>query len=112
LDVAWSVGCAKALELRLSNMDEHISHFKQLRSRLINGLDEKFGNQYQVNGSREHGVPHIVNVSFIEDGEGLDGEMLLLNLDVEGVCVSGGSTCSSGAVDPSLVLSGIGLVDT
>lgn len=112
LNVPGIVGLAKALELSVSNMDEHISHFKKLRSRLINGLDEKFGNQYQVNGSREHGVPHIVNVSFIEDGEGLDGEMLLLNLDVEGVCVSGGSACSSGAVEPSHVLSGIGLDDT
>ncbi|MDZ7714764.1 MAG: aminotransferase class V-fold PLP-dependent enzyme [Balneolaceae bacterium] len=45
----------------------------------------------------------------IEQGHGTDGEMLLLNLDMEGICVSNGSACTSGAVEPSHVLEGIGL---
>lgn len=57
-------------------------------------------------------VPHIINLSISdESGGGVDGEMLLLNLDMENICVSNGSACTSGAVEPSHVLSGIGLED-
>lgn len=53
---------------------------------------------------------HIINISFMDDqGRGVDGEMLLLNLDIEGICVSNGSACTSGAMEPSHVLTGIGL---
>jgi len=52
----------------------------------------------------------ILNVSFLdENGHGLDGEMLILGLDMAGVCVSAGSACSSGTMAPSHVLSAIGL---
>jgi cysteine desulfurase len=46
-----------------------------------------------------------------DNDKGLDGEMLLLNLDIEGICVSNGSACTSGAVEPSHVLKGINLPD-
>ena len=73
----------------------------------------KIQRRYQINGPVDDGVPHIINLAFpIEDSEkGLDGEMLLLNLDIEGICVSNGSACTSGAVEPSHVLNGIGLPD-
>ena len=112
LNVPGIMGLAKALELSIDNMQDHQKHFEKLRERLINGLDERFGNRYQINGDPENGVPHIINISFIDpNGEGIDGEMLILNLDVEGICVSNGSACTSGAMEPSHVLSGIGLKD-
>lgn len=110
LNVPGIIGLAKAMELTQKEMDDHRKHFIKLRKRLINGLDETFGDHYQLNGDTENGVPHIINISFLDpDGEGLDGEMLLLNLDVEGICVSNGSACTSGAMEPSHVLEGIGL---
>ncbi|SMO50674.1 cysteine desulfurase family protein [Fodinibius sediminis] len=109
LNVPGIVGLARALELCIDSMEEHTTHFKKLRQRLIEDLDEKFGDCYRINGSPEQGVPHIVNLAFTGSQGGLDGEMLLLNLDVEGICVSNGSACTSGAVEPSHVLDGIGL---
>ncbi len=110
LNVPGIIGLAKAMELATAEMDDHRNHFIKLRKQLINGLDDKFGNRYQINGDPEDSVPHIVNISFINpDGSGLDGEMLLLNLDVEGICVSNGSACTSGAMEPSHVLEAIGL---
>jgi cysteine desulfurase len=110
LNVPGIVGFAKALELAVSEMDEHQKHFKRLRSLLLEMMDEKLGFNYTVNGPKENGVPHIVNLSFSdEQGKFIDGEMLLLNLDIEGICVSNGSACTSGAVEPSHVLNGIGM---
>ncbi|PAU95931.1 cysteine desulfurase NifS [Aliifodinibius salipaludis] len=110
LNVPGIIGLAKAMELTQKEMDDHRKHFIKLRKRLINGLDKTFGDRYQINGDTENGVPHIINISFLDpNGDGLDGEMLLLNLDVEGICCSNGSACTSGAMEPSHVLEGIGL---
>lgn len=110
LNVPGIIGLAKALELSVDEMDDHRKHFIQLRKQLIDGLEEKLGNKCQVNCDIENSVPHIINISFIDSNDGgVDGEMLLLNLDVEGVCVSNGSACTSGAMEPSHVLEGIGL---
>jgi cysteine desulfurase len=110
LNVPGIIGLAKAMELATEAMVDHQKHFRTLRKQLINGLEERFGDRYQINGDIEDGVPHIINISFLDpDGPGLDGEMLLLNLDVEGICVSNGSACTSGAMEPSHVLDGIGL---
>jgi len=112
LNVPGIIGLAKALEICVNEMEEHQKHFQKLRQRLITGLDKKFGSIYWVNGDTQNGVPHIINISFIDEhGGGIDGEMLLLNLDVEGICVSNGSACTSGALEPSHVLQGIGLGD-
>src|SRR5699024_12062870 len=59
LNVPGIIGLAKALELSISEMQEHTAHFKKLRAKLIDGLDEIFGDRYQINGCTEHGVPHI-----------------------------------------------------
>lgn len=110
LNVPGIVGLAKALELVMEERDRHQEHFRGLRERLIGGVSERFNGQVTFNCDPEHGVPHIINMGFSDgNGGGLDGEMLLLNLDVEGICVSNGSACTSGAVEPSHVLSGIGL---
>ncbi len=110
LNVPGIVGFAKALELAISEMDSHQKHFEKLRALLLKELDESDGFHYHINGPQDDGVPHILNLSFSDDQHKfIDGEMLLLNLDIEGICVSNGSACASGAVEPSHVLNGIGV---
>lgn len=124
-NVAGIVGLARALELSMEEIDDHRQRYAELRSHLLANLDRQFGEDYRINGPLEGGAPFIVNVGFpglvgeaengsessmdASDPEGIDGEMLLLNLDIEGICVSSGSACTSGAVEPSHVLTGIGL---
>lgn len=110
LNVAGIVGFTKALELAVAEMEEHQQHFIRLRALLLHELEENCPFNFTVNGPKEGGVPHIINLSFSDDqGKHIDGEMLLLNLDIEGICVSNGSACTSGAVEPSHVLAGIGM---
>lgn len=110
LNVPGIVGLARALELITGQREEMLKHFMKLRTHFLDGLKTTLPEIVRINGDSENGVPHIINISFSkENGEGLDGEMLLLNLDVEGICVSSGSACTSGAVEPSHVLTGIGL---
>lgn len=112
-NVPGIIGFAKALQLSVDEMEATTAHYKQLRSHLLQQLDSTLTScQYHINGSEESNVPHIINLSFTnEDGRGIDGEMLLLNLDIEGICVSNGSACTSGAVEPSHVLTALGLND-
>lgn len=110
LNVPGIVGLAKALELAVDAMDENLGHYRQLQNRLLKGVKQRFEGKFKINGNVDTGVPHITNMAFIdEEGHGIDGEMLLLNLDMEGICVSNGSACTSGAVEPSHVLAGLGL---
>ncbi len=114
INVPGVVGFAKALELAVSEMEENTAKFNHLRNTLLYSLDEKLTScSYSVNGGNKNKVPHIINLSFTDDqGHGVDGEMLLLNLDIEGICVSNGSACTSGAVEPSHVLMGLGVEET
>lgn len=109
LNVPGIVGLAKALELIMEERKAHEVHFIELRKRLIKGLKSTFSDSIQFNGDINNSVPHILNIALASQDGALDGEMLLLNLDVEGICVSNGSACTSGAVEPSHVLAGIGL---
>ncbi|MFP8488948.1 cysteine desulfurase family protein [Gracilimonas sp. Q87] len=110
LNVPGIVGFTKALELAVDEMEAHIAQFKKLRSLLLDQLKDKLSVDVTVNGPQKDGVPHIINLSFSnDDDKHIDGEMLLLNLDIEGICVSNGSACTSGAVEPSHVLAGIGI---
>ncbi len=113
INVPGVIGFAKALELAIDEMDENTKHFVKLRTLLLTLLDEKLTScSYSVNGTNQNKVPHILNISFSDEGgHGIDGEMLLLNLDIEGICVSNGSACTSGAVEASHVLTGLGVQD-
>lgn len=111
-NVAAVVGLARALELAQAEAEERIAHVTALRDRLVAGLREQLGDTFVFNtplgGSAA--APHVVSIAFPPvDGEPLDGEMLLLNMDLEGVAVSAGSACTSGAVEPSHVLLAMGL---
>lgn len=75
-----------------------------LKEKLAQGIYERMPDAL-VNGSMEKSLPNILNVSF----EGVDGESLLLNLDLLGFAVSTGSACTSGATDPSHVLLAMGV---
>jgi cysteine desulfurase len=109
-NVAGIVGLAKALELSVNHMESHSAHFALLRKTAIDGLNNKLKGVFTINGPENDGVPHILNIGFSTgESQGLDGEMLLLNLDIDGICVSNGSACTSGAMEPSHVLQGIGI---
>ncbi|HYW36135.1 MAG TPA: cysteine desulfurase family protein [Balneolaceae bacterium] len=112
LNVPGIVGMGKALELMEANRDEYLQHCRNLRKTLVDGLHERFPDIISMNGNDENCVPYIINISLTgKNNQGVDGEMLLLNLEMEDICVSNGSACSSGTVEASHVLSGIGLDD-
>ncbi|HAC15442.1 MAG TPA: cysteine desulfurase NifS [Bacteroidetes bacterium] len=111
LNVPGIIGLAKAMELSITEMDANKKHISNLKSMLVSGLREKFADIVSFNGDVENGLYNIVNCSFPLDGDrSLDGEMLLLNLDIEGICCSNGSACSSGTVEASHVLMALGMV--
>ncbi|MFW5972837.1 MAG: cysteine desulfurase family protein [Bacteroidota bacterium] len=107
-------GLTEALTLARQEGDEWYARILSLRRRLLNGLAAMIPGEYRLNTpqSEDQTVPGIVNLSFPpSDGHRLDGEMLLLNLDMEGVLVSAGSACTSGAVEPSHVLRAMAVPD-
>ncbi|MGI1691476.1 cysteine desulfurase NifS [Thermoanaerobacter uzonensis] len=103
-NVAGIVGLGEAIELITKNLDSHINKLTFLRDKLINGILEKIPYA-RLNGHPTKRLPGNVNVSF----EFIDGESLILNLDMAGICASSGSACTSGSLEPSHVLLAIGL---
>ena len=104
-NVAGAVGLATALKLSRENLNEKVDAVRKLKDALKNGILTEIPNA-SVNGS-EHCVPGILNVTF----NGINGETLLYNLDINGVCASMGSACTAGTIEPSHVLKEIGLTD-
>jgi len=102
-NVAGIVGLAAALELALSTMKERNEKLTKMRDRLIDGLLKI--ERSRINGDRTHRLPGNINMCF----EGIEGESLLLRLDMAGISASSGSACTSGDLDPSHVLLAIGL---
>ncbi len=98
------VGMAAALEDACSHMEENAKKVTALRDKLIAGL-EKIPH-CALNGDRANRLPGNVSFCF----EGIEGESLLLYLDMQGICASSGSACTSGSLDPSHVLLAIGRV--
>jgi len=103
-DVTSIAGFGKAAELALSRMKEEGQHLSRLRDRLENGLLDRIPHA-SVNGSRALRMPNTTNLTlpFIE------GEAMVIALDLKGIACSTGAACSSGAVEPSHVLTAIGL---
>ena len=97
------VSMAAALEESVAHMTENAEKITHLRDRLIEGLSKI--PHSRLNGDRERRVPGTVNFCF----EGIEGESLLLMLDMNGIEASSGSACTSGSLDPSHVLLAIGL---
>ncbi|MCH5298663.1 MAG: cysteine desulfurase NifS [Ruminococcus sp.] len=102
-NIAGIVGLDAAFQLALDTMDERNAKLEKLRDKLIDGLLEI--PRSRVNGDRVHRLPNNVNMCF----EGIEGESLLLRLEMAGISASSGSACTSGSLDPSHVLLAIGL---
>lgn len=96
------MGMAAALEYACEHMDENTLKLTKMRDRLIEGLAEI--PHSVLNGDRLNRLPGNVHYCF----EGIEGESLLLYMDDKGICVSSGSACTSGSLDPSHVLLAIG----
>lgn len=98
------VGLGKAIELAEEGLAENAARMTFLRNRLVSGLTEAIPDM-RINGTMEKRLPNNVNVSFA----GIEGEAVLLRLDLEGIAASSGSACTAGSLDPSHVLTAIGL---
>ena len=102
-NIAGIVGLAKAMEIASQDIEERGERTKILRDKLIDNILKI--DRTRLNGDREQRLPGNVNISI----EGIEGESLLLSLDMYGICASSGSACTSGSLDPSHVLLAIGL---
>ena len=103
-NVAGIVGLARACELAQGEIGDEAKRLVQLRDHLANGLIERIDN-ILLNGHPTQRLPNSVNVSI----NYVEGESMCLNLDLEGICASTGSACSSTNAEPSHVLLAIGL---
>lgn len=102
-NIAGIVGMAKALELADSEREVVSAHCAGLRDRIIKGIQSKIPDAH-LNGHTTERLPNNVNFSF----EQIEGEPILLGLDMAGICASSGSACSSGSLEPSHVLLALG----
>lgn len=103
-NVAGIVGLATALELAVAEMPEEAERLAALRDRLIEGIRSKI-DHVKLNGHPAMRLPGHVNMSF----KFVEGEALLLNLDLKGIAASSGSACTSGSLEPSHVLLAMGI---
>ncbi len=102
-NIAAIVGLGVAIEAACTDIPGRAARLCALRDRLIAEISQI--DRVHLNGDPVHRLPGNVNFSF----EGVEGEALLLSLDALGICASSGSACTSGSLDPSHVLLGIGL---
>jgi cysteine desulfurase len=98
------VGLGKAVALAGQEMGKEAERLARLRDKLIEGLAKKIDHIY-LNGHPTRRLPNNVNISV----DFVEGESILLNLDLEGICASTGSACSSASLEPSHVLLALGL---
>jgi cysteine desulfurase len=102
-NVPGIVGFGKAVELAQQELDEERERLSRLRDYLITGILDQIDNA-QLNGHPVKRLPNNVNISF----DFVEGESICLNLDLEGICASTGSACSSSSLEPSHVLLAMG----
>jgi cysteine desulfurase len=106
-NIAGAVGLAEAFRLSVEGMEAESHRLAGLRDELERRLTEMFPS-ILVNGDRMNRLPHILSVSFDHDRLPVQGEMLVVNMDLEGIACSSGSACTSGSVQPSHVLLAMG----
>ncbi len=105
-NVASIVGLGKAAELAASTLEEENTRVRALRDRFESTLRAKL-EEVAVNGDAEKRLPNTSNLAFL----GVDAQAILIKLDQEGVCCSLGSSCTTGAVEPSHVLRAMHMTD-
>jgi cysteine desulfurase len=98
------VGFAKALELVVKEVEEQKKHLRNLTEAFYKRLVDKIPDVI-LNGDLERRIPNTLNLSF----KGVEGESIILSLDLKGVAVASGSACTSGTLEPSHVLSAMGI---
>jgi cysteine desulfurase len=103
-NVPGIVGLGKAAQIALSDMDRERKHLWKLSEKLKEGIMQRVRFVRQ-NGHPHKRIPNTVNLSF----EFVEGESIVLGLDLHGICVSTGSACTSGSLEPSHVLMSLGL---
>lgn len=103
-NVPGIVGFGRAVELAVATMEERCGRERALRDYMISRIEKEIPYA-RINGDREKRLPNNVNVCF----RFIEGESMLIMLDMKGICASSGSACTSGSLDPSHVLLAIGL---
>jgi cysteine desulfurase len=103
-NVPGIVGLGRAAEIAQAEMGVEVGHLTRLRDRLVEGLMERIP-QIRLNGHPTRRLPNNVNVSVAS----VEGESLAVSLDLEGIAVSTGSACSSETMEPSHVLTAMGV---
>lgn len=103
-NVAGIVGFGEAARISGAEMKDRIEKETKLRAYLISRIEKEI-DYVKLNGHRTERLPNNVNISF----RFIEGESLLISLDMQGICASSGSACTSGSLDPSHVLLAIGL---
>ena len=106
-NVPGIVGLGQAIEEATEKLQDHAQRSQALRNRLINGILEQIPDTY-LNGTMEERLPNNCSILF----DRIDGEALLLRLDLAGIAASSGSACTSGSQQISHVLRAIGMTDT
>ena len=106
-NVPLAVGFAEAFRLSIVGMAEESARLRTLRDDLEQEIRRLFP-RVLVNGDPENRLPHILNISFGAEDYPLEGEMLVMGMDLEGVAVTSGSACTSGSLDPSHVILAMG----
>lgn len=105
-NVTGIVGFGEAVEMLRENDAKYVAHYNQIRTDLYRQLKENI-EDVLLNGDEENRLPNNLNISIGY----VEGEALLISLDMEGICVSTGSACSSGSLAPSHVLGALGIED-
>jgi cysteine desulfurase len=100
------IAFGEAAKLAREEIQERVAHDSALRDLFESRVKQTIGDVV-MNGDREHRLSHLSNISF----RFIEGEGLLINLDLEGVAVSTGSACSSGTLEPSPVIRALGVSD-
>ena len=103
-NVASCVGLGEASRIALANLAEERRELARLRDKLEAGVLASIP-EVQVNGDRAHRLPNTSSISF----KYIEGESILMYLDMHGICASSGSACTTGSLEPSHVLKAMGI---
>ena len=103
-NVPYIVGMGVAAELAMANFETENNYVRKLRDDLHNRLIAAIPS-VRVNGDVEHRLPNTTNLSF----EYIEGESILMHMDIHGICASSGSACTTGSLEPSHVMRAMGV---
>lgn len=107
VNVPFAVGAARALQLAMENLSQHTARYQKLRDRLIEGMLAAFPDDCILTGHPAARLPHNASFAF----RNVNGNNLLIHLDMAGIAASSGSACKTGNPKPSAVLQALGLSD-